>query len=88
MAARRLLTIREAAQRIGMRESTLRAWVLHRKLVYYKINRGVRIDESDLERMIEQARIPARQVRTSRNEIPAALQPLFDALETKAGDKR
>ena len=60
MTIGKLLTLREAAERTGLRESTWRAWVLRRKVPYHKVGRSVRIAEADLERMIEQARIPAR----------------------------
>jgi hypothetical protein len=30
---------------------------------YYKISRSIRVAESDLQHMIEQARVPAREVR-------------------------
>lgn len=61
MAVGKLLTIREAAERTGHRESTYRAWVLHRKLPVYKVGRSVRIAETDLEQMIQHARIPAKE---------------------------
>jgi len=60
MAIGRLLTLREAAERTGFRESTWRAWILRRKVPYHKVGRSVRVAEADLERLIEQARIPAR----------------------------
>ena len=61
MAIGKLLTVREASERTGHRESTYRAWVLRRKVPFYKVGRSVRIAETDLEQMIEQARIPARE---------------------------
>jgi excisionase family DNA binding protein len=63
MAVGKLLTLRECSDRTGHRESTYRAWVLRRKIPFYKVGRSVRIAEADLERMIEQARIPAREQR-------------------------
>jgi excisionase family DNA binding protein len=63
MAAGKLLTLRECSERTGHRESTWRAWVLHRKIPFYKVGRSVRIAETDLEQLIEQSRIPAREVR-------------------------
>lgn len=59
----RLLTVREAAQRTGHKEATWRAWILRRKVAYHKFGRSIRIAESDLIRMIEESRIPARQER-------------------------
>ncbi len=62
----KLLTIRECSERTGHRESTYRAWVLKRKLPYYKVGRSVRIAEADLQRIIEQSRIPAREASNGR----------------------
>lgn len=66
MATNRLLTLREAAERTGHRESTWRAWVLHRRVPFYKLGRSVRVSESDLEKLIEEARIPAQERRDGR----------------------
>jgi len=59
----RLLTVREAAMRTGHREATWRAWILLRRVPYHKVGRSVRIAESDLTRMIEESRIPAKEER-------------------------
>jgi excisionase family DNA binding protein len=56
----RLLTVKEAAVRTGHKESTWRAWVLLRKVPYHKVGRSIRIAESDLTRLIEESRVPAR----------------------------
>jgi hypothetical protein len=63
MKTGKLLALRECAERSGHRVCTWRAWILRRKVPYYKIGRSVRVAEADLERMIEQARVPAREVR-------------------------
>ena len=59
----RLLTVKEAAARTGHKESTWRAWILRRAVPYHKFGRSIRIAESDLTRMIEESRIPAREPR-------------------------
>jgi excisionase family DNA binding protein len=59
----RMRSLRECADRTGHKLSTWRSWVLLRKVAYYKIGRSIRIDESDLERMIQEARVPARVER-------------------------
>jgi excisionase family DNA binding protein len=61
--AGKLLTLRECSERTGHKESTYRAWVLRRKLAFYKVGRSVRVAEADLERMIERARVPAKEER-------------------------
>jgi excisionase family DNA binding protein len=66
MAIGKLLTLRECSERTGHRESTWRAWILHRRVPYYKVGRSVRIAEVDLERLIEQSRIPEREARHGR----------------------
>ena len=63
LAVGKLLTLRECAERTGNTVSTWRSWILHRRVPYYKIRRSVRVAEADLERLIEQARVPAREVR-------------------------
>ena len=57
------LTIPEAAERLGLKEATLRAWILHRKISYRKIGRAVRIPLSEVERINQESLIPARNVR-------------------------
>jgi excisionase family DNA binding protein len=55
----KLLTLRKCAERSGLRESTWRAWILHRRVPFYKVGRSVRIAEADLDRLIERAKVPA-----------------------------
>jgi excisionase family DNA binding protein len=59
----RLLTVREAAARTGHKEATWRAWILLRKVPYHKVGRSIRIAESDLIRLIDESRVPARADR-------------------------
>ena len=63
MSTDRLLTLREASERSGHREATWRSWILHRRVSYYKVGRSVRIAERDLEKLLESARVPAREPR-------------------------
>ena len=66
MGIGKLLTLRECGERTRQVESTWRSWILNRKVPFYKIGRSVRIAESDLERIVEQARVPAREDRKCR----------------------
>jgi excisionase family DNA binding protein len=61
-----LLTIEEAARRLGMRPVTLRMWAASRKIARCKIGRAVRIQESEVERIIESSLIPALPERSIR----------------------
>lgn len=59
----RLLRLSECAERSGHKLSTWRSWILKRAVPYYKIGRSVRVAEADLVKMIEEGRVPAREVR-------------------------
>lgn len=58
-----MLNVEEAAQELGLKPSTIRAWILRRRITYVKLNRAVRIPRVEVERIIREATIPARQVR-------------------------
>ena len=57
-----LLTISEAADYLGLKASTLRAWTLRRRIPYVKLGlRAVRIRLSDLEALVQAGTVPAMQ---------------------------
>jgi excisionase family DNA binding protein len=51
-ASERLLTVREAANRLGLKECTIRRRILERKIVYVKNGRSVRIPVEAVEDLI------------------------------------
>ena len=55
-----LLTVAEAAVVLGIKEATVRAWILKRKVTYVKLGRVVRIPTKELEMLIERATVPSR----------------------------
>ena len=55
----RLLTIQEAAERLGVKPNTLYLWVSQKRVPHRKIGRLVRFRECDLEEFVEQQRQPA-----------------------------
>jgi excisionase family DNA binding protein len=60
---RELLTVREAARRLGLRESTVRAWLQQRRIEKVKLGRAVRIPRRTLEVLIERGTVQAKQNR-------------------------
>ena len=59
-----LLTVREVAQLLNLRESTVRAWLLRRRLAYTRVGkRAVRIFASEVDRVIDEGAVPARDAR-------------------------
>ncbi len=59
----KLLSIEEAAQRLGLRPVTLRLWAAGRKLARVKLVRRVLIPENEVERLIAENLIPVAPVR-------------------------
>ena len=64
----KLLTLRECGERSGLRESTWRAWILSRRVPFYKVGRSVRIAEADLEQLIERAKVPAGRLDARKSD--------------------
>lgn len=65
-ASRGLLTVKEAAERLGLRESTIRAWILRRRLPYVHCGRAVRIPADAITDFIDRNTVPAREDRHGR----------------------
>ena len=51
-ASDRLLRVSEAAERLGLKESTIRRRILERKVAYVKSGRAVRIPTEVVDRLI------------------------------------
>jgi excisionase family DNA binding protein len=60
---RSLLTVREAAEQLGLRECTIRLWLAQRKLPRVNCGRAVRIPAHAIAEFIERNTIPAREER-------------------------
>ena len=59
-----MLNVDEAAKRLGLKKSTLRAWILARRITYVKVGRrSVRIPAEAVEKFIADNTIPARERR-------------------------
>jgi excisionase family DNA binding protein len=60
----RFLTIEDFAEALRIQPVTVRSWMHRGKLDYYKVGRLVRIDERELERVLEEGR------RATRRRMP------------------
>ena len=56
-----MLTVPEAAKRLGLKESTLRFWVWQRKIEHVKVGRAVRIPERTIAELIARGTVPERR---------------------------
>jgi excisionase family DNA binding protein len=57
-----MLTVEQVARELGLKESTIRAWTLRRKISFVKLGRCVRIPRSEVDRLIRENTIPVRRV--------------------------
>jgi excisionase family DNA binding protein len=59
-----LLDIREAARRLALKPATLRSWVLRQRIGCCRPGgRAVRIPAAEVERIIAESYVPAREVQ-------------------------
>lgn len=59
-----LLRVEEAADFLNVKPSTIRAWLLHRKIASVRVGgRSVRIPRAALEKLVNENTIPARGPR-------------------------
>ncbi len=58
-----LLTVQQAADALGLKVATIRAWVARRKLPRVNCGRAVRIPADAVSQFIERNTIPAREDR-------------------------
>jgi excisionase family DNA binding protein len=57
--ARGMLTVHQAAQELGIKESTVRAWLMRRKISCVRLSpRCVRISSEEVSRLIRENTIP------------------------------
>lgn len=62
-----LLTLPEASSLLRLKTSTLRAWLLRRKIPYVKVGRLVRLRRADVEALIAASLVPARPTAEVRD---------------------
>ena len=59
-----LLTVKQAAENLSLSVGTVRAWILHRKIEYIKLNGGaIRIPSTAIEQIVSAGTVPAQEVR-------------------------
>lgn len=54
MKDERLLTVRQASEKLGLREGTLRKWLLEKRIGYCKLGRSVRLPVEVVEKLIRE----------------------------------
>jgi len=54
-----LLTVPEAAGLLRLQPSTIRSWILNRRLPFVKLGRVVRIRKADCDSLVTESTVPA-----------------------------
>lgn len=55
-----LLTVAETASLLRLKPSTVRAWILHRKIAHVKLGSRVLLRKTDLEKLIAESLVPPK----------------------------
>ncbi len=63
---KRPLSVREVAGALGLSESTIRSWLAQRRLGFIRLGRAVRIPREEIDRVLAEGAVPAREVRDGR----------------------
>jgi len=66
---RKLLTLNEAAEYLGISKLTLYGWVSERKLAFIKVGRLVKFNQEHLDRWIDHHTVKARPVSQGRVDV-------------------
>lgn len=61
---RKLLSTQEAAACLGIRITTLYAWVCQRKIPFIKVGKLVKFKDRDLDKWVEERRVPSSDTIT------------------------
>ena len=59
----RMLTLTQAAQLLGLKAVTLRAWAARRRIAVHRLGRAIRVPISEVERLLEESFVPAKPER-------------------------
>ena len=57
----RLVRVPEAADRLGLKEKTLRFWIWAGKIEFVKVGGAIRLRQSTIEKIIERGLVPAKR---------------------------
>jgi len=60
MVEEKILNIKEAAEKLGVKVNTLYSWVNFRKIEYVKVGRLVKFKQSSIEKFINDHCVPIR----------------------------
>jgi excisionase family DNA binding protein len=85
-----LVTVRDAAARLGVSEAAARRWIHRGRLRAVRVGRVLRIDPRDLDKIVERGSLDAANdtvsATTSRSALPWVLRAARRYLDEIEGD--
>jgi excisionase family DNA binding protein len=58
-----MLSVKETAAKLGLKEPTIRLWIAQRRIGIVRLGRAIRIPSEEVERLILEGTVPAREDR-------------------------
>jgi excisionase family DNA binding protein len=62
----RLLTVAQFAELLGLKESTIRAWIARRRIGIVRLGRAIRLPLEEADRLVAEGTIPPKRPRDGR----------------------
>jgi excisionase family DNA binding protein len=62
----RLVTVTQFAELLGLKESTIRAWIARRRIGIVRLGRAIRVPLEEADRLIAEGTIPPKRPRDDR----------------------
>jgi len=62
----KLLTCAQTAEMLGLKESTIRAWIARRRIGIVRLGRAIRVPLEEADRLIAEGTIPPKRPRDGR----------------------
>ena len=56
-----MLSVSQVAEALGLKPATIRAWIAQRKLGHVKLGRAVRVPRIEVERLLREGAVPAKE---------------------------
>ncbi len=56
-----MLSVSQVAEALGLKPATIRAWIAQRKLGHVKLGRAVRVPRTEVERLLREGAVPAKE---------------------------
>jgi len=64
----RMNNVSEAASELGLSVACLRRWIAERRIGYVRLGRAIRITGAEIERIMAEGTVPARERKNVRSD--------------------